>query len=75
MAAQLRRMALHEETAALLEVRATRAGTDDLASPLQRRAAEHRREAQRLRAELMAGPGAERRGPGGAVVGSATATP
>src|SRR4051812_34909541 len=37
MAAQLRRVALHEETAALLEVRASRAGTEDLASPLQRR--------------------------------------
>jgi hypothetical protein len=75
MAAQLRRIALHEETAALLEVRATRARTDDLASPLQRRVAEHRREAQRLRAELVAGTGDERRHSGEAVDGSATATP
>jgi hypothetical protein len=71
----LRRIALHEETAALLEVRATRVGTDDLASPLRRRAVEHRREAQRLRAELVAGTGAERRRPGGAGTGGAAATP
>jgi hypothetical protein len=75
MAAQLRRIALHEETAALLEARATRAGADHLASPLQRRAAEHRREARRLRAELVAKTGDERRGPGGAVAGSAAAVP
>lgn len=73
VAAQLRRIALHEETAALLEVRATRAGADHLASPLQRRAAEHRREAQQLRTELAAEIGSERRGPGGAVAGGDSA--
>jgi hypothetical protein len=75
LVAQLRRIALHEKTAALLEVRATRAGTEDLASPLQRRAAQHRCAAQRLRAELAAATGDQRRRPGGAIADSATATP
>jgi hypothetical protein len=73
-AAQLRRIALHEETAALLEVRATRARTDDLASPLERRAAQHRREAQRLRAELLTRAESERRRSGEVIADSATAT-
>jgi hypothetical protein len=75
VAAQLRRIALHEETAALLDIRAARAGTDAFASPLRRRAAEHRREAQRLRAELVAGTGYERRHPGKAIANSVPATP
>lgn len=50
----LRRVALHEETAALLHQRAERAPTEEAASSLRRRAAEHARQAADLRAGLTA---------------------
>jgi hypothetical protein len=54
----LRRIALHEETAALLQQRAGRAGSPAAAGSLRRRAAEHARHAAELRAGLAARRGA-----------------
>jgi hypothetical protein len=51
--AELRRMALHLETAALLEARAQRAGDPAQQAVLRRRAEQRRREAGRLRARLV----------------------
>jgi hypothetical protein len=56
-AASLRRIALHQETARVLDLRASRAATDDQAALLRRRAEQHRRTAQRLRQELGAALG------------------
>ncbi|MPQ97081.1 hypothetical protein GB931_03895 [Modestobacter sp. I12A-02628] len=49
---QLRQMAVHQETASVLEMRAARAPSDPLARVLGERAQEHRRRAERIRAEL-----------------------
>lgn len=57
-AEELRRIALHQETAALLEQRALRAASPVEADLLRRRAAEHARQAQLLRAALSARRGA-----------------
>ena len=54
LAATLRRIALHQETAALLEQRALRATPAEAADSLRRRAAAHARQAQQLRAALAA---------------------
>jgi hypothetical protein len=51
---QLRRIALHQETAALLELRAGRATSPTEAALLRRRAATRRSTAQQLRAQLAA---------------------
>jgi hypothetical protein len=52
LAARLRIIALHEETAALLNLRATR-GDPAQAALLRRRADEHHRQAQLLRGQLV----------------------
>ena len=54
LAASLRLVALHQETATLLELRAGRVATDEQAALLRRRAEQHRTLAQRLRRELAA---------------------
>jgi hypothetical protein len=55
----LRRIVLHQETAARLEQRAERAGSAARAAVLRRRAAERRRRAEQLGTALVAA----RRGP------------
>lgn len=54
LAAQLRRMALHLETAAVLDTRALRATDPAQSAVLRRRAEQRRTEAQRIRTLLMA---------------------
>ena len=49
---QLRQMAVHQETASLLEMRAARSHGAPLSQVLVGRAQEHRRRAERIRAEL-----------------------
>ncbi|WP_369133112.1 hypothetical protein [Modestobacter sp. I12A-02662] len=51
---QLRRIALHLETAAVLDRRAARSGNAALAEVLRERAEQRRRTAERLRAGLLA---------------------
>jgi hypothetical protein len=53
-AAELRRMALHLETAAVLELRAQRATDPAQVDTLRRRAQQRRRQAARIRARLAA---------------------
>jgi hypothetical protein len=65
LAAELRRMALHLETAAVLDIRAQRATDPAQIAVLRRRAEQRRREAARIRAHLAArgvalGPAARR---------------
>jgi hypothetical protein len=52
--AELRRMALHLETAAVLELRAQRATDPAQVDTLRRRAEQRRRQAARIRARLVA---------------------
>jgi hypothetical protein len=54
LATDLRRMALHLETAAVLDLRAGRASDPVQAGVLRRRAAQRRAEAARIRARLSA---------------------
>ena len=54
MAGDLRQMALHLETAALLEQRAHRAGDPMEVTVLRRRGEQRRREAARIREQLAA---------------------
>jgi hypothetical protein len=54
LATDLRRMALHLETAAVLDLRAQRAADPAQAAVLLRRAAQRREEAGRIRARLSA---------------------
>jgi hypothetical protein len=54
LASDLRRMALHLETAAVLDLRAQRAGDPAQVAVLRRRAEQRRREAARIRAHLAA---------------------
>ena len=54
LAQELRRMALHLETAAVLELRASRATDPAQVAVLRRRAEQRRREAARIRAHLAA---------------------
>ena len=54
LAAELRRMALHLETAAVLDLKAARADDPAQVAVLQRRAEQRRREAARIRALLAA---------------------
>lgn len=55
VAEQLRRIALHEETAGMLELRAQRAGSEPGADQLRRRADGHRAQARLLRSRLAVG--------------------
>lgn len=52
VAASLRQVALHQETASLLELRAAHAPTDEQAALLRHRARQHLQIAHRLRQEL-----------------------
>jgi hypothetical protein len=54
LASELRRMALHLETAAVLDLRAQRATDPAQVAVLRRRAEQRRREAARIRAQLAA---------------------
>lgn len=54
LAAELRRMALHLETAAVLDLRAQRSTDPALVAVLRRRAEQRRREAARIREVLSA---------------------
>lgn len=54
LATELRRMALHLETAAVLDLRAGRSADPVQAAVLRRRAAQRREEAGRIRARLSA---------------------
>ena len=54
VALQLRRIAVHQETVALLELRAQQAASTGDAALLRRRAAERRALAQQLRTQLAA---------------------
>lgn len=54
LAASLRLVALHQETALLLELRAGRVAADGQAALLRRRAEQHRKIAHRLRQDLAA---------------------
>lgn len=54
LAAELRRMALHLETAAVLDLKARRSTDPAQAAVLRRRAEQRRREAARIRALLAA---------------------
>lgn len=66
VAADLRTMALHLETAAALDQRASRAGDSAQVATLHRRAEQRRRQAARIRARLAADGAAM---PEGAAVG------
>jgi hypothetical protein len=57
---QVRRIALHLETAAVLDRRAARSDNAALAEVLRQRAAQRRRTAERLRAGLLAADRADR---------------
>jgi hypothetical protein len=54
VAADLRKMALHRETAAVLETKARRTTDPAQVATLRRRAEQRRRQAARLRARLVA---------------------
>jgi hypothetical protein len=54
LASDLRRMALHLETAAVLDLRAQRASDPAQVAVLRRRAEQRRREAARIRTHLAA---------------------
>jgi hypothetical protein len=54
LASELRRMALHLETAAVLDLRAQRATDPAQVAVLRRRAEQRRQEAARIRAQLAA---------------------
>jgi hypothetical protein len=54
LASDMRRMALHLETAAVLDLRAQRASDPAQVAVLRRRAEQRRREAARIRAHLAA---------------------
>jgi hypothetical protein len=68
LASELRRMALHLETAAVLDLRAQRATDPAQVAVLRRRAEQRRREAARIRGRLaeqgVALGSPRRRGPG-----------